>query len=26
VTWAGPGTRSPAGCTRCCGLVPGGVG
>ena len=26
MTWAGPGTRSPAGFTRCCGLVPGGVG
>ena len=26
MTWAGPGTRSPAGSTRCCGLVPGGVG
>ena len=24
-TWAGPVPRSPAGCTRCCGLVPGGV-
>ena len=26
MTWAGPETRSPAGFTRCCGLVPGGVG
>jgi transposase len=25
VTWAGCAPRSPAGCTRCCGLVPGGV-
>ena len=24
-TWAGPAPRWPAGCTRCCGLVPGGV-
>jgi hypothetical protein len=24
VTWPGPATRPPAGCTRCCGLVPGG--
>jgi len=23
--WAGPAPRWPAGCTRCCGLVPGGV-
>ena len=23
-TWPGPATRPPAGCTRCCGLVPGG--
>jgi transposase len=25
VTWAGCARRPPAGCTRCCGLVPGGV-
>jgi transposase len=25
VTWPGPATRPPAGCTRCCGLVPGGI-
>jgi transposase len=25
VTWAGPATRPRAGCTRCCGLVPGGI-
>jgi len=25
VTCPGPATRSPAGCTRCCGLVPGGI-
>jgi len=24
-TWAGCARRLPAGCTRCCGLVPGGV-
>jgi hypothetical protein len=24
-TWASPVTRSPAGSTRCCGLVPGGL-
>ena len=24
-TWAGRAPRWPAGCTRCCGLVPGGV-
>src|SRR5215475_1560884 len=24
-TWAGWARRLPAGCTRCCGLVPGGV-
>jgi len=24
-TWAGPAPRWPAGCTRCCGLIPGGV-
>jgi len=24
VTWPGPATRPSAGCTRCCGLVPGG--
>ncbi len=24
-TWAGPAPGWPAGCTRCCGLVPGGV-
>ena len=24
MTWPGPATRPPAGCTRCCGLVPGG--
>jgi len=26
VTCPGPVTRPPAGCTRCCGLVPGGIG
>jgi Transposase IS116/IS110/IS902 family len=25
VTWRGPATRPLAGCTRCCGLVPGGI-
>jgi transposase len=25
VTWPGPATRPPAGCTRCYGLVPGGI-
>ncbi len=25
VTWAAPAPRWPADCTRCCGLVPGGV-
>ena len=25
MTWAGPVPRSSAGCTPCCGLVPGGV-
>ncbi|HEX7269601.1 MAG TPA: transposase [Streptosporangiaceae bacterium] len=24
MTWPGPATRPSAGCTRCCGLVPGG--
>ena len=26
MTWAGTGPGSPAGCTRRCGLVPGGIG